>query len=174
MRPRPLLGGLADRLKTVADAHPGKKIRLMFEDEARIGQKGRVCHRWYRKGQRPPGPADQRYTFAYLYAAVEPGTDNAFALVLPEVSTNAMQAFLDRLSATIAGDEHVLLVLDQAGWHGAKDLKAPDNITLTAVMLAFVMRGSGEVARTVATVRRHRESLRFARSRCCPTSFAEW
>jgi DDE superfamily endonuclease len=102
----------------------------MFQDEARIGQKGRVCHRWYRKGQRPPGRADQRYTFAYLYAAVEPGTDNAFALVLPEVSTLAMQAFLDRLSATIARDEHVLLVLDQAGWHGAKDLQAPANITL--------------------------------------------
>ena len=61
---------------------------------------------------------------------MEPGTDNAFALVLPEVSTLAMQAFLDRLSATIAGDEHVLLVLDQAGWHGAKDLQAPANITL--------------------------------------------
>jgi hypothetical protein len=102
----------------------------MFEDEARLGQKGRVCHRWYRKGQRPPGRSDQRYTFAYLYAAVEPGTDNAFALVLPEVSTLAMQAFLDRLSATIAPDEHVLLVLDQAGWHGAKDLQAPSNITL--------------------------------------------
>lgn len=45
-RPRKrLLGGLGDRLKAVADAHPGQRIRLMFEDEARIGQKGRVCHR---------------------------------------------------------------------------------------------------------------------------------
>ena len=66
----------------------------MFEDEARIGQKGRVCHRWWRRGKRPPGRADQRYTFAYIFAAVEPGTDNAFALVLPEVSTEAMQTYL--------------------------------------------------------------------------------
>jgi transposase len=117
-------------LKAVADAHPGKRIRLMFQDEARIGQKGRVCHRWYTKGKRPPGRADQRYTFAYIFAAAEPGTDNAFALVMPEVSTNAMQIYLEKLSATVAIDEHLLLVLDQAGWHGANDLKVPANITL--------------------------------------------
>ena len=102
----------------------------MFQDEARIGQKGRVCHRWFPRGKRPPGRADQRHTFAYIYAAVEPGTDTAFALVLPEVSTVAMQEFLDRLSLTIAGHEHLLLVLDQAGWHGSGDLVVPHNITL--------------------------------------------
>ena len=67
----------------------------MFQDEARVGQKGRVCHRWYTKGERPMGRADQRYTFAYIYGAVEPGSDNAFALVLPEASTKAMQIYLD-------------------------------------------------------------------------------
>jgi len=103
---------------------------LFFQDEARIGQKGRVCHRWYKKGARPPGRADQRYTFAYLFGAVEPGTDNAFALIMPEVSTEAMQAYLDSFALTIASNEHVLMVLDQAGWHGAKDLKIPSSITL--------------------------------------------
>ena len=102
----------------------------MFEDEARIGQKGRICHRWCRRGERPPGRADQRYTFAYIFAAVEPGTDNAFALVMPEVSTDAMQTYLDRLADTIAEDEHLVLMLDQAGWHVANDLKVPPNITL--------------------------------------------
>jgi transposase len=116
-------------LKTVADAHPGKRIRLFFQDEARIGQKGRVCHRWFTKGERPPGPADQRYTFAYVYGAVEPGTDNAFALVLPEVSTKAMQTYLDAFAATIAGDEHAVVMLDRAGWHGSKKLRMPSNVT---------------------------------------------
>ena len=45
---------------------------------------------------RPPGIADNRFTFAYIFAAIEPGTDNAFALVMPEVNTDAMQQFLDR------------------------------------------------------------------------------
>jgi len=41
-----------------------------------------------------------------------------------------MQLFLDRFSATLPPDEHVAMVLDQAGWHGAKALVVPDNITL--------------------------------------------
>ncbi len=73
---------------------------------------------------------DQRYTFAYIYGAVEPGTDNAFALILPEVSANAMQVYLDKPAETIDPDEHVLLVLDQAGWHEAKTLRTPASITL--------------------------------------------
>lgn len=105
----------------------------MFQDEARIGQKGRVGHRWFRRGRRPPGPADQRYAFAYIDAAVEPGTDTAVALVLPEVSTRAMQTYLDTLAAIIAHDEHVVLVLDQAGWHTANALVVPDTITLLAL-----------------------------------------
>jgi transposase len=61
---------------------------------------------------------------------VEPGADNAFALILPEVSANAMQVYLDKFAETIGPDEHVLLVLDQAGWHEAKTLRIPANITL--------------------------------------------
>jgi hypothetical protein len=89
-----------------------------------------VCHRWYTRGQRPPGKCDQRYTFAYIFGAMEPGTDNAFALVLPEVSTSAMQVYLDKFAETIGAAEHVLLVLDQAGWHGTKGLKIPACLTL--------------------------------------------
>ena len=114
----------------IADTHPGKRIRLFFQDEARVGQKGRVCHRWFTRGERPPGRADQRYTFAYIFAAVEPGTDNAFALVMPEVSTKAMQIFLDEFAKTIAADEHAVMVLDRAGWHGSKALVVPACMTL--------------------------------------------
>jgi hypothetical protein len=114
-------------------AHKNKRLRVYFQDEARIGQKGRVCHRWYRRGHRPPGLADKRFTFAYIFAAVEPGTDNAFALMLPWADTAAMQVFLDGFSKTIADDEHVAMFADQAGWHIANHLKVPDNITLVSL-----------------------------------------
>ena len=77
----------------------------------------------------PSGPVDQRFTFAYIYGAVEANTDNAFALVMPEVNTDGMQTFLDRFAATIGEDEHVAMILDQAGWHGANEFKVPANIT---------------------------------------------
>ena len=105
-------------------------MRLFFQDEARIGQKGRTCRVWWTRGQRPPGIADNRFTFAYIFACIEPGADTAFALVMPEVNTAAMQQFLDRFAATIGDDEHVAMILDQAGWHGARALNVPANITL--------------------------------------------
>ena len=108
-------------------------MRLFFQDEARIGQKGRTAHVWWTRGVRPPGIADNRFTFAYIFAAIEPGTDNAFALVMPDVNTDAMQQFLDRFAATIGKNEHVAMVLDQAGWHGAKALRVPSNITFVAL-----------------------------------------
>jgi transposase len=50
--------------------------------------------------------------------------------VLPYADTAAMQVFLDRFSKTIAADEHAVMVLDQAGWHGSNRLAVPANITL--------------------------------------------
>ena len=41
-----------------------------------------------------------------------------------------MQEFRDRFAATIGEDEHVAMMLDQAGWHQANDLATPHNITL--------------------------------------------
>jgi transposase len=49
---------------------------------------------------------------------------------MPYVNTGAMQEFLDRFAAAIADDEHIAMVLDQAGWHGSGALRIPDNITL--------------------------------------------
>jgi hypothetical protein len=61
---------------------------------------------------------------------VRPATDQAFALVLPEVSTAAMNLFLGAFADTLEPDEHAVLVLDQAGWHVANALVAPDNLSL--------------------------------------------
>ena len=119
-----------DTVNLARAAHPGKRITLWFQDEARIGQKGRVCHRWWRRGERPPGVCDRRYTWVHLFAAVHPATGARFALVMPEVSTEAMNLFLAAFSQHLAVDEHAVISLDQAGWHGAKALRVPANITL--------------------------------------------
>ena len=99
-------------------------------DEARFGQKGRVCHRWFTRGQRPPGLCDQRYSWTHLFAAVQPATGEAFALVLPEVSAKAMDEFLAQFAATLPANEQAVMVLDRAGWHTAKTLVIPSNVTL--------------------------------------------
>jgi len=99
-------------------------------DEARVGQKGRNGRVWFERGLRPAIPTDKRYRWAYIYGAVRPGTDDAFALVLPKVSTEAMSLYLEHFARSLPPNVHAVLVLDQAGWHLANDLEIPDNLTL--------------------------------------------
>jgi len=65
--------------------------------------------------------------------ALSPASTSGFALVMPYANTEAMQQFLDRFAATIADDEHVVMVLDQAGWHDSRALSVPANVTLVAL-----------------------------------------
>ena len=41
-----------------------------------------------------------------------------------------MTLHLAEISKAVAPEAHAVVILDQAGWHSAKDLKVPDNITL--------------------------------------------
>ncbi len=97
---------------------------------SRVGQKGRGTRVRYERGLRPEGTVDHRYASAWIYAAVRPGTEEAFAPVMSEVSAEAMQAFLDRFAATLPERVHAALLLDGAGWHIAADITVPSNISL--------------------------------------------
>jgi transposase len=78
---------------------------------------------------RPPGLADKRFASLHLFAACRPGADQAFALALPEASTASMSVFLERFARELEPGVHVVLLLDQAGWHGSRQLRVPDTIT---------------------------------------------
>ena len=98
--------GLGSKLAAIVQAHPGAQIQLWCEDAARIGQKGRTCHRWYQRGVRPPGLADKRFESLYLFAACRPGTDEAFALALPRANAPAMRLFLEHLARQLEPGVH--------------------------------------------------------------------
>ena len=112
--------------------HPDKRVQLWFQDEARVGNKGRVCHRWWRRGERARGPRQIGYQWAYIYTAAHPASGEDFTLVLPAVNATVMQLFLDHFAATLPDDVHVAMVLDGAGWHDARALDMPENISLIA------------------------------------------
>lgn len=112
------------------EAHPGKHVRVYFMDEARFGQKGTLTKVWAPKGSRPTVVRQTRYEWAYLYGAVDPLTGDSSALLARHVNTATMNEFLKILSAEVGPDDHVVLVLDRAGWHVSKGLKLPANITL--------------------------------------------
>jgi hypothetical protein len=103
---------------------------VWFQDEMRVGQKNKLTYRWARKGSRPPAIHDQRTQSTYVFGAVCPEHGIGAALVLPFCNTEAMQLHLDEIAIKVTPGAHAILILDQAGWHGAKDLRAPGNISL--------------------------------------------
>jgi len=80
---------------------------------------------------RVPGPSTiNAPNQPILFGAVCPERGAGAALVLPACNTEAMQLHLDEIATKVTPGAHAVLILDQAGWHGAKDLKAPINISL--------------------------------------------
>jgi hypothetical protein len=109
---------------------PSTPVEVWFQDEMRIGQKNKLTYRWARTGSRPRAIHDQRTQSTYLFGAVCPERGTGAALVLPFCNTEAMQLHLDAIAARVTAGAHAILILDQAGWHGAKDLKIPSNLSL--------------------------------------------
>ena len=112
------------------DLAPGTPVEVWFQDEMRVGQKNKLTYRWARTGSRPRAAHDQRTQSTYLFGAVCPERGTGAALVLPACNTEAMQLHLDEIATKITPGAHAILLLDQAGWHGAKALKVPSNISL--------------------------------------------
>lgn len=105
-------------------------IEVWFQDEARFGQQGTLTKVWAPKGSRPTAVKQTEYEWVYLFAAVNPMTGDSSAMLAPTVNTDYMNEHLRFIGKQAGKDKHVVLVLDQAGWHVAKALKVPDNITL--------------------------------------------
>ena len=117
-------------IQTVADNNPDKKIEIWFEDEARAGQKGSLTYRWAETGTRPRVLKDRRYKSAWIFGAVCPNRDVGVCLIFTKANSESMDKFLQEVSKNIEIGSHAIMVIDQAGWHIAKKLNIPSNITL--------------------------------------------
>ena len=48
-----------------------------------------------------------------------------------------MTVFLRQFAATLADNEHGIMVIDGAGWHTSNDLVVPDNLSLVRLPALF-------------------------------------
>lgn len=108
----------------------GKPLEIWFQDEARVGQQGTLTRIWAKRGTRPRAPRDTRYKWSYIFGAACPARGAAAGLILPYVNAEAMGLHLEEIAKAVVPGAHALLIIDGAGWHGAKRLNVPDNITL--------------------------------------------
>jgi transposase len=117
-------------VQTTAQQHPSQPVQVWFQDEARIGQQGTLTRCWGLRGSRPTAVQQTEYEWVYLFGAVNPITGESSALLAPTVNTEYMNHHLRFLSEQAGPEVQVILVLDRAGWHVAKALEVPANVTL--------------------------------------------
>ena len=103
---------------------------MWFEDEARFGQKGTLTTVWAERGTRPSAPKQTAYANLHVLTSVCPATGRAEGLNAPVLNAGVVQVFLDRFAATIPAGTHAVLVWDGAGYHVAKALRVPGNLTV--------------------------------------------
>ena len=65
-------------------------VDVLFQDEARIGQRNTISRIWTPKGTRPGLIRQQQYLYAYLYGSACPERDLGVALVLPNVNSQCI------------------------------------------------------------------------------------
>ena len=117
-------------LDAVSGRAVAEEIEIWFQDEARAGQKGMVSRGWARKGKRVRILRDQRYGYAYLFAAARPEAPVAVGHVCDRANTDEMNRHLADISKAVTPGRHGVVVLDGAGRHRSNDLDTPGNLSL--------------------------------------------
>ena len=87
---------------------------------------------WAPIGARPVALGHHRYEWLHVTAFVQPTTGEVVWFLSTGLSKRLFAALLASFARQVgAGRErHVVLVLDNAGWHGPKGLAVPDGVTL--------------------------------------------
>jgi transposase len=113
-------------------AHPDRPVEVWAEDEHRLGLKPVRRRVWAPVGRRPVALGHHRYRWLHVIAFVQPtGGETVWYL-----STGLSKLFFAALLAAFAQEtgagreRHIVLVLDNAGWHGPKGLAVPEGISL--------------------------------------------
>ena len=119
---------ICNELESIQEDYPDKRLEVWLQDEARVGQHGRLTRTWGERGKRIRIPKDMRFAYTYIYGAICPERDVGEAIVIDQVSKEAMEQHLRTVSYTIPNDRHAVMLMDKAPWH--KSLKVPTNITI--------------------------------------------
>jgi len=111
------------------DAVQGRRVRLMFQDEARFGRMVRIRRCWAPAPQRPVVANGYEREFQYVYGAVSPLAGELDWMICPAMNTDYMTTFMAQVSVAHPND-FIVMVVAGASSHVAKALVVPENIRL--------------------------------------------
>ncbi|MCC6129683.1 MAG: IS630 family transposase [Acidobacteria bacterium] len=101
----------------------------MFQDEARFGRMVRIRRCWSPSPLRPVVENGYERQFVYVYGAVSPLEGTLDWMICREMNTERMADFLTQVSHAHPRD-FIIMVVDGASSHVARDLAIPENIRL--------------------------------------------
>ncbi len=123
---------LDEAVAQAAAAHPDRPVEVWAEDEHRLGLKPIRRRVWAPVGQRPIALGHHRYQWLHVAAFVQPTSGEAVWYLCSGLSKPFFAELLAAFAReTGAGRERsIVLVIDNAGWHGPEGLAIPDGISL--------------------------------------------
>lgn len=107
----------------------GRRVRLMFQDEARFGRMVRIRRCWSPRPYRPMVDNGYEREFVYVYGGVSPREGELDWMICPKMNTERMSQYLAQVAAAHP-DEFIVMIVDGASSHVAKELVVPENIRL--------------------------------------------
>lgn len=120
---------MEERLLAAIPSDRTLPIQVFAHDESRVGLQTIRRRRITAKGVKPQGTVQHDYDNCWVYGSVAPTTGERFFLLLPTLSAEQMQIFVDEFAKAHPSTFNVLL-LDNSGAHTAKRLKLPPNVAL--------------------------------------------
>jgi transposase len=86
----------------------------------RSGTRSQSKRRWASSGHRPLCKVKLGYEFTYLYCAIAPAIGRMVALLLPDMSLQCFELFMDYFklqTRALHGNHPVVIIADKAGCH---------------------------------------------------------
>src|SRR3954451_7136705 len=123
-----------EQIAAIAAQHPDAKVEVWHQDEARFGQKGTLTRVWARRGSRPRRLRQEGRESLYVLTAACAASGAAVGLIMPELNTAVINLFLKEFSRQLAPGVHAVLLWDNAGYHVAKGVVVPSNVSLIGLL----------------------------------------
>jgi len=123
---------LQQEVEKIQAKHPDADVEVWSEDEHRIGLHPIERRLWVEQGEQPISTVNWKREWLWLYAFVQPQSGETYWWILPYVNTKLFSRVLKDFAEHfgVGKDKHVVLPLDQAGWHMSQSLEVPQGIHL--------------------------------------------
>ena len=112
--------------------YPDADVEVWAEDEHRLGLKPLLRRVWVDEWTTPIAQVNWQFEWLWLYGFVRPQTGQTYWWILPKVNIDLFNRTLADFAVHfgIGKHKHVLLVIDQAGWHMSEQVQLPVGLHL--------------------------------------------